>query len=107
MTDAESKQPTNTQDYLKMALAVVVIVLGFAGWFVQWQVSVQSNFSMQAAQIQALDEKLASERAANVEGRREILSELRTIRSEIRAVFLQGVQSELARERRENSEAKK
>lgn len=101
MTDEEKKQPSSVHDYLKLAISIFVIVLAFAGWFVQWQVSVQSNFSMHAAQIEALDQKLASERETNVEGRREILDELRTIRSEIRAVFLQGVQNEISREKRE------
>lgn len=103
MTDEEGKQPTSVHDYLKLAISIGVIILAFAGWFIQWQVSVQSNFSMHAEQIRALDDKLATERALNTEGRREILSELRTIRSEIRAVFLQGVQDELAREKREAS----
>lgn len=99
MTSEERKQPSNVQDYLKLAISIFVIVLAFAGWFIQWQVTVQSTFSMHAAQIQSLDEKLASERAANVEGRREILSELRTIRTEIRAVFLQGINQEIQREK--------
>ncbi len=101
MTDEEGKQPSSVHDYIKLALAVGVIVLGFAGWFVQWQVSVQSTFSMHEAQIKSLDQKLAQERAQNVEGRREILQELRTIRSEIRAVFLQGIQQEIRRDKTE------
>lgn len=80
----EGSQTTNRLEYLKLAGVFVVVIFGFAGWFIQWQVTVSSTFMQHRTEIDSLKSAQEQDRRMAVQGRAEILSELRYLRDDIR-----------------------
>jgi hypothetical protein len=99
MTDEIKTMPTVLSDYWKMAVVIAIAGVGIIGWMITWQSNVERNFARHEAQIEALRDSVRQDRTFQSEGRKEILDELRAIRSEVRAVFLQHVQTEIRRDK--------